>query len=34
MELMEMFISGLILYGGFLAAYIAVVFDRIERSLL
>lgn len=32
MELIEMFVSGLILYGGFLAAYVVVVFDRIERS--
>ena len=32
MELIEMFVSGLILYGGFLAAYITVIFDRIERS--
>ena len=32
MDLIEMFVSGLILYGGFLAAYIAVTFDRIERS--
>lgn len=32
MELISLFVSGLILYGGFLAAYIVVVFDRIERS--
>lgn len=32
MELIELFVSGLILYGGFLAAYVVVVFDRIERS--
>lgn len=31
MELIEAFVTGIILYGGFLASYIAVVFWDIER---